>query len=82
MFREEKPEFRLVDAEDVWSLENLAALIDFKVEGRPNPGRRIDSIDSLWMMYEHGGDFLDASFIANKKMFIFASAVVKAKLDL
>ena len=29
------------------------------------------------MMDEHGGDFLDASFIANTKMFHFARALVE-----
>ena len=42
-----------------------------------NAPRRQDFADSLWMMYEHGGDFLDASFIANTKMFHFARALVE-----
>ena len=41
-----------------------------------NAPRRRDYADSLWMMYEHGGDFLDASFVANAKMFHFLEALV------
>merc|ERR1712037_1039396 len=56
------PSFELVDAKDIWSLKNLEALVDYRVEGRRNAPRRRDFADSLWMMYEHGGDFLDAGF--------------------
>merc|ERR1712037_585037 len=52
--------FELVETKDIWSLKNLEALVDYRVEGRRNAPRRLDFADSLWMMYEHGGDFLDA----------------------
>merc|ERR1712083_426391 len=68
--------FELVDQNDIWSLENLEALVDRRVGGRRNAPRRRDYADSLWMMYEHGGDFLDASFVANAKMFHFLQALV------
>ena len=42
-----------------------------------NAPRREDFADSLWMMYEHGGDFLDAGYIANNKMFHFAEALLR-----
>merc|ERR1712037_260243 len=71
------PSFELVDAKDIWSLKNLEALVDYRVEGRRNAPRRRDFADSLWMMYEHGGDFLDAGFIANNKMFHFANALLR-----
>merc|ERR1712222_153678 len=70
------PSFELVDPKDIWSLENLEALVDYRVEGRRNAPRRQDFADSLWMMYEHGGDFLDASYIANTKMFHLAEALL------
>merc|ERR1712032_1286979 len=71
------PSFELVDPKDIWSLENLEALVDYRVGGRRNAPRRQDFADSLWMMYEHGGDFLDASYIANTKMFHLVEALLR-----
>ena len=75
-------EFELIDAEDMWSLANLEAVVDMKMEGRRSATPRPDFVDSLWMMHEPGGDFMDASYVAQKKLVMFGCAALRNELNL